>query len=83
MATTNKGIDNIDVHVVDTDAHFHTDCSVSAVLASVEKEKKRKYSETVEVRGASFSPFVLFEDEVMGHVACCILKRLPTSWLQK
>ena len=33
-----------DIRVVDTDAQSHVNCTVDSVLASAEKEKKRKYN---------------------------------------
>ena len=66
----------IDVHVVDTDAPSHAHHTVSAVLATVEREKKRKYAEAAEARRASFSLFVLSVDGVMGREARSIMKRM-------
>ena len=74
----------IDVRVVDTDAPSHAHRTVSAVLATAEREKKRKYAEAAEARRASFSPFVLSVDGVMGREARSIMKRmadkLATKW---
>ena len=56
----------IDVRVVDTDAPSHAHRTVSAVLATAGREKKRKYAEAAEARRASFSPFVLSVDGVNG-----------------
>ena len=48
-----------DVRVVDTDAASYVNRSVSAVLASAEEEKKRKYLSAAKLRHASFTPFVV------------------------
>ena len=40
---------------------------MDVVLASAEKEKKRKYSEAVEAHHASFTPFMTSVDGVLGH----------------
>ena len=45
-----------DVHVVDTDAQSYAHRTVSAVLSTAEKEKKRKYTHAAQACHASFSP---------------------------
>lgn len=42
---------------------------VSAVLASAEKEKKKKYANAALTRHASFSPFVLSVDGLLAREA--------------
>ena len=65
-----------DIRVIDTDAQSHVQRSVDAVLASAEREKKRKYSEAAMARHASFSPFVLSVDGQMGREARVFMKRV-------
>ena len=73
-----------DIHVVDTDAQSHAHCSVNAVLATAEKEKKRKYTQATHARHASFSPFVLTVDGLMAREAHFVVQRiaraLSTKW---
>ena len=66
----------LDVCVVDTDTQSYASCTVDAVLCSAEQEKKRKYSAAVEDRRASFTPFVVSVDGVLGHDAQHLIKRL-------
>ena len=47
-----------DVRVIDTDAQSYAHRTVSAVLSTAEKEKKRKYTHAAQARHASFSRFV-------------------------
>ena len=54
-----------DVRVVDTDAASYVNRSVSAVLASAEEEKKRKYLSAAELCHA-FLPLLLCQ--LMGHL---------------
>ena len=61
--------------VIDTDAQSYASRTVDAVLCSAEQEKKRKYS-AVEDRRASFTPFVVSVDGVLGHDAQHLMKRL-------
>ena len=65
-----------DIRVIDTDAQSHVQRSVDAVLASAEREKKRKYSEAAMARHASFSPFVLSVDGQMRREARVFMKRV-------
>ena len=48
-----------DIRVIDTDAQSHAHRSVNAVLATAEKEKKRKYNQASQAHHVSFSLFVL------------------------
>ena len=66
----------LDVRVIDTDAQSYASRTVDAVLCSAELEKKRKYSAAVEERHASFTPFVVSVDGVLGHDAQHLMKRL-------
>ena len=66
----------LDVRVVHTDAQSYASRTVDAVLCSAEQEKKRKYSAAVEDRHASFTPFVVSVDGVLGHDAQHLMKRL-------
>ena len=65
-----------DVRVVDTDAQSYLSRSVGTILSSAEQEKKIKYSEAVEARHASFTPFVMSVDGFLGREAAHFLKRL-------
>ena len=65
-----------DVRVVNTDAQSHLSRSVGAILSSAEQEKKRKYSEAVEARCASFTHFVMSVDGFLRCEAAHFLKRL-------
>ena len=47
-----------DIRVVDTDAQSYAYRAVNAVLATAEREKKRKDAQAAQARHASFSPFV-------------------------
>ena len=69
-------LQTIDVCVVDTDTQSYASRTVDAVLCSAEQEKKRKYSAAVEDRRASFTPFVVSVDGVLGHDAQHLMKRL-------
>ena len=72
-----------DVRVVDTDAQSYAHRTVSAVLSTAEKEKKRKYTHAAQARHASFSPFVVSVDGVMAWEARFTVPfadRLSTRW---
>ena len=58
-----------DVRVTDTDAPSDSQRVVSAILSSAEEEKKKKYSEAAALRRASFTPFVVSVDGVLGREA--------------
>ena len=66
----------LNVCVVDTDAQSYACRTVDAVLCSDEQEKERKYLAAVEERRASFTPFVVSVDGVLGHDAQHLIKRL-------
>ena len=66
----------LDVRVIDTDAQSYASRTVDAVLCSAEQEKERKYLAAVEERCASFTPFVVSVDGVLGHDAQHLIKRL-------
>ena len=57
-----------DVRVIDTDAQSYAHRTVSAVLSTAEKEK-RKYTHAAQAHHASFSPFVVSVDGVMAQEA--------------
>ena len=71
-----------DVRVIDTDAESHRHRSVHQVLRSAEEEKKLKYSEAVEVRRGSFTPFVVSLDGYMGQEADRTLRRLACPGME-
>jgi len=64
-----------DVRVVDTDAASYVNCSVSAVMATAEEEK-RKYLSAAESRHASFTSFVVSVDGALGYEVSIFLQRL-------
>jgi len=72
------------IRVADTDAASYVNHSVSAVLATAEEEKKRKHLSAVELRHASFTPFVVSVDGALGHEVLMFLKylaeRLSSGW---
>ncbi|KAL5467139.1 hypothetical protein EMCRGX_G031326 [Ephydatia muelleri] len=57
----------LDVRVVDTDAPSHIHWNTVAVLSSAEEEKKRKYNSAAEAHQASFTPFVVSTDGMLGR----------------
>ena len=69
----------LDVRVVDTDAPSHIHRNTVAVLCSAEEEKKRKYNSAAEACRASFTPFVVSTDGMLGREANFLLKRLAQS----
>ena len=69
----------LDVRVVDTDAPSHIHRNTVAVLSSAEEEKKRKYNSAAKARRASFTPFVVSTDGMLGREANFLLKRLAQS----
>ena len=72
-----------DVRVTDTDAPFHSQRVVSAILSSAEEAKKRKYSEAAALRRASFTPFVVSVDGVLGREANLLIKHLAQKLVHK
>ncbi len=69
----------LDIRVVDTDTQSYVQRAVSAVLATAEREKKRKYTQAVEARQASFSPFVLSVDGFLAHEARFTITRFANK----
>ena len=67
------------IHVVDTDARFYLSHSPSAVLATTEAEKKRKYCDACTERRATFTPLCFSVDGLVGDEAACFLKHLGRS----
>ena len=61
-----------------TFTHTCTSEHTDAVLSSAE-EKKRKYNSAAEARRASFTPFVVSTDGMLGREANFLLKRLAQS----
>ena len=59
----------LDVRVTDTDAPSYSQRVVSAILSSAEEAKKMKYSEAAALCRASFTPFVVSVDGVLGREA--------------
>ena len=69
------------MHVIDTDAQSHVQCSrsVDAVLASAEREKKRKYSGAAMTYHAFFSPLVPSVDGRMGQETRVFMKQVANK----
>jgi len=62
-----------DIRGTDMDPASYVDCSVAAVLASTEEVKKQKNLSFAKLHHASFTPFDIFVDEVLGHEALMFL----------
>ena len=71
-----------DVRVTDTDALSHSQRVVSVILSSAE-EAKKKYSEAAALRRASFTPFVVSVDGVLGREANFCIKYLAQKLAHK
>ena len=69
-------MNNVDNRVVDTDAKSYVQRNVEAVLSSAEHMKKMKYVDAVEARHATFTPFVVSVDGVLGHEARMFVNHL-------
>ena len=65
-----------DIQAVDMDAPSYVKRTVEAALQTAEQEKKKKYLEAVQTRRATFSPFVVSVDGVLGHEVKLLIKRL-------
>ena len=63
------------IQVVNTDAPSYVKCTVDTVLLTAEQEKK-KYLEAVQTRSATFTPFVVSVDGVLGREANVLIKHL-------
>ena len=68
-----------DIRVVDTDARSYLSHSPSAVLASAEAEKKRKYCDACTERHATFTLLCFSVDGLVGGEAACFLKHIGRS----
>ena len=51
------------------------------MLQTAEQEKKKKYLEAVQTRRATFSPFVVSVDGVLGREANVLIKRLASLYM--
>jgi len=73
-----------DVRVADTDVVSYVNHSVSAVLPTVEEEKKCKYLSAAELCYAPFTPYVVLVDGALGHETLMFLQhlaeRLSSGW---
>ena len=58
-----------DICIVDTDARSYLSHSPSAVLASAEAEKKRKYCDACTERRATFTPLCFSVDGLVGDAS--------------
>ena len=73
-----------DVRVLDTDAKSYLCHSPQSVLATAEREKKRKYSDACAAKHVSFTPLCFSVDGLMGVEAKTFMDRLAdflaTKW---
>ena len=69
------------IRVFDTDARSYVSRSVhvQSVLELAEREKKKKYHEAAVSRHASFTPFVVSVDGVIGREASSV-EKLASKW---
>ena len=75
-----------DVTVADTDADFYVNCSVSAVLATAEEEKKCKYLSAPELHHASFTILLgqlMGETLANGFIAPCRMVKFVIGYGRK
>ena len=64
---------------MDTDANSYVQRNVEAVLSSAEHMKKMKYVDAVEMRHATFTPFVVSVDGILGRTARMFVNHLGDS----
>jgi hypothetical protein len=72
-----------DVRVMDTDAMSYASTSPQNALSNAEQVKKAKYAAACEQRRASFTPFVVSVDGVLGKEATAFIQRLSSSLAAK
>jgi hypothetical protein len=74
----------VDVGVTDTDAKSYRHRDPAKVIATQEREKKRKYLEACLKRRRHFTPFFCSTDGLLGREASAFAKRhaakLATKW---
>ena len=73
----------VDVRITDTDAKSYKSRDPAKVLASQEREKKKKYLEPCLQRRRHFTPFVVSADGLKGKEAKAFLKRLSVLLAKK
>jgi hypothetical protein len=73
----------IDVHITDVDAKSNRSKDPIKVLATHEREKKRKYLEACLGQRRHFSPFVVSADGLLGKEAKTLLKKLSALLAEK
>ena len=83
QGVVNKKIIRLFQYIYETLVYLYVQRSVSAVLLSAEREKKRKYTQATEARHATFSPFVLSVDGVLAREARFVLKRFADKLSKK
>ena len=66
----------VDVRVTDTDAKSYRTKDPKKVLATQEREKKKKYLEKCLQQRRHFTPFVISTDGLLGYEAAYLLKRI-------
>ena len=71
------------MRVVDTDAPSHIHRNTVAVLSLAEEEKKRKYNSAAETRRASFTPFIVPTDGMLGREANFLLKEITRDSIEE
>ena len=72
-----------DIRVIDTDARSYSSQSPKDVLATAEKEKRRKYQVACDERRAQFTPLCVSVDGMLGEEAGQFLKRLADRLSRK
>lgn len=73
----------IDVRITDTDAKSNRSKDPMKVLATHEREKKRKYLEPCLDQRRHFTPFVVSTDGLVGKEATTLLKKLSELLAEK
>ena len=73
----------LDVRVIDTDAKSYGNRSPEDVIKTTEREKRNKYGEACEARRATFTPFCVSVDGVMGKQAQHLVKRIGDRLAEK
>ena len=73
----------VDVRVTDTDAKSYRHRDPDKVIATQEKEKKRKYLEACLEQRRHFTPFVCSTDGLFGREASTFAKRLAAKLATK
>jgi hypothetical protein len=73
----------IDVRITDVDAASNQSKDPQKVLATHEREKKKKYLEVCLEQHCHFTPFVVSTDGLLGREAKTLLKKLSSILAEK